>query len=367
MTTGDPHLQATPLVSTPSSAAHDPAAYGERTAGAYDELYADAFDTEAAADFLTDLTGHGRLLDLGAGTGRLLVPLAERGARVEGIEASTAMIARLRRSVTGRALTVHHGDFGAVDAPGPYQVIVAAVSTLYMLVDQDAQLRRFANVAARLCPGGYFVVEAFVPDPSRYDRDGLRTELRSRADQNLHLVTSRHDPLQQRVHIEHVCVGPGGLRRYPVTLRYAWPSELDVMAAAAGLTMHARWGGWRRQPFTADTTDHVTLYRRPFPARGTAPIGAPPRPGAGRGRHDPVTTRRQQRKASVRKRAASWINSDEEPHRMSSERQDGELRESASWPNWDEWTGRWATVRCVMHRVITASRGSSPSIEKHGY
>jgi hypothetical protein len=88
-------------------------------------------------------------------------------------------------------------------------------------------------------------------------------------------VTSRHDPLEQRVHIEHVRVGPSGLRRYPVTLRYAWPSELDAMAAAAGLTMHARWGGWRRQPFTADTTDHVTLYRRPFPARGSAPIGAP--------------------------------------------------------------------------------------------
>jgi SAM-dependent methyltransferase len=283
VTTAEPDRQATPAASSPFSAAHDPAAYGERTAEAYDELYADAFDTDAAVDVLAELTGHGTLLDLGAGTGRLLVPLAERGVRVEGIEASTAMIARLQRRAPGRTLTVHYGDFSDVDVLGPYQVIVAAVSTLFMLVDQYAQLRCFENAAARLCPGGFFVVEAFVPDPGRFDQDGRRTELRSLDDQRLHLVTSRHDPVHQQVHIEHVLAGPSGLRRYPVALRYAWPSELDLMAATAGLTVHARWGGWRRQPFTPVTTDHVTIYRRPSTAEGSPPTGAPPRPGAGRG------------------------------------------------------------------------------------
>jgi len=181
------------------------------------------------------------------------------------------MIARLQRGPTTGVITVHRGDFGDVDAAGPYQVVVAAVSTLFMLVEEDTQRRCFANVAASLSPGGFFVVEAFVPDAGRYDLDGRRTELRSLDDENLHLVTSRHDALHQHVHIEHVLAGPGGVRRYPVTLRYAWPAELDLMAAAAGLTLHARWGGWRRQRFTSATTDHVTVYRRPSPPGDAAP------------------------------------------------------------------------------------------------
>jgi 2-haloalkanoic acid dehalogenase type II len=246
----------------PGGAAASAARYGELTAAVYDELYAGAFDTEGAVDALAELTGAGVLLDLGAGTGRLVVPLAQRGVRVEGIEASPSMIARLRAHPVGRAVPLHEGDFADVDAPGPYAVIVAAVSTLFMLGDQGTQARCLRNAAARLAPDGVLVVEAFVPDPRRYDADGRRTETRRLTDDRLHVVQSRHDPVAQRVHIEHVLVEGGTIRRYPVTLRYAPPAELDLMASAAGLACDGRFGGWRRQPFTAATTDHVTLYRR---------------------------------------------------------------------------------------------------------
>jgi 2-haloalkanoic acid dehalogenase type II len=246
----------------PVGSAVGPARYGEMTADVYDELYAGAFDTDAAVGTLAELAGDGALLDLGSGTGRLLIPLAERGVHVEGIEASPAMIARLHADPGGREVLIHEGDFADVAAPGPYRVIVAAVSTLFMLVDQQAQLRCMTNAANRLAPDGVLVVEAFVPDLRRYDARGVRTELRHLDGDRLHLVSSRHDVVNQQVHIEHVLVEGGLLRRYPVTLRYASPAELDLMATIAGLARHSRWGGWRREPFTASTTDHVTLYSR---------------------------------------------------------------------------------------------------------
>lgn len=258
------------VIDVPGLDGQDPAAYGERTAKVYDQLYADAFDTAAAVDTLADLTADGTLLDLGSGTGRLLVPLTKRGVRAEGIEASGAMTGRLRTTPTGSGIVVHVGDFVDVEVPGRYRVIVCAVSTLFMLVDQQAQLRCFANVAAHLEEGGVFVVEAFVPDPRRYDNQGRRSETRHVDDRHLHVVTSHHDPLEQRIDLEHILVDDGVMRRYPVTLRYAWPAELDVMAATVGLARHTRWGDWRHEPVTALTTDHITVYRpETTPARET--------------------------------------------------------------------------------------------------
>lgn len=263
-----PQVATRPSVVGEAGADHRPgppmpaATYGDLTADVYDDLYAGAFDTDGAVDTLEDLTGDGDLLDLGCGTGRLLVPLAERGVRVEGIEASPAMIDRLRARRGGHDIPVHQGDFADVAAAGRYNVIVVAVSTLFMLADQQAQLRCMANSAKRLAEGGSFIVEAFVPDSRRYDSSGRRTEIRHFSDERLHIVHSEHDPLGQRVRIEHILVEGGRLRRYPATLRYAPPAELDLMAHAAGLAPLARWGGWRRQPFTATTTDHVTVYAR---------------------------------------------------------------------------------------------------------
>jgi SAM-dependent methyltransferase len=233
------------------------------TADAYDELYSGAFDTEGAVATLAELTGDGVLLDLGSGTGRLLVPLAEQGVRVEGIEASAAMTALLRARTAGHEITVYPGDFAAVATPSRYSVIVAAVSTLFMLPDQLTQLRCIANAAVHLLPGGLLIIEAFVPDPRRYDARGMRTETRHVGDDRLHVVISQHHPIEQRLDIEHVLVDGGRLRRYPVSLRYAWPAEIDLMANAAGLSPYARWGTWRREPFSATTTDHITIYQRP--------------------------------------------------------------------------------------------------------
>jgi len=145
---------------------------------------------------------------------------------------------------------------------GQFALVYVAFNTFFALPTQDDQLRCFAAVASRLAPGGRFVIEAFVPDLTRFTRD--QTLLVQRIDTAaVHLEATRHDAAAQRVWSQHVVVREDGIRLFPVELRYAWPSELDLMARLAGLHLAERWGGWARQPFTAASAAHVSVYARP--------------------------------------------------------------------------------------------------------
>ena len=242
---------------------YDPASYGESHAGVYDRIYAHVFQTDLACRHLVALAErtHAPILDLGIGTGRIALPLRKAGIDVHGIDASDAMINRLRAQPGGADVPVWRADMADFDLPDRYGVIVCAVSTLFMLPDRATQIGCLRSAARHLRPGGVLIVEAFVPDPVRYDHHGERVEVRHLDDDSLHLVLSQHRPRQQTVTVTHVLAGAGGVRSYPVVLSYAWPTELDLMAGLVGLELVERTGGWDDRPYDDTTTDHVSTYR----------------------------------------------------------------------------------------------------------
>jgi SAM-dependent methyltransferase len=240
-----------------------PETFGERMAEVYDDWYGTRLAeaaTPAAVELLADLAAGGRVLELAIGTGRLALPLAARGLPVTGIDASEAMVAKLRAKPGGAAIPVTIGDFADVAVEGPFDLVFLAFNTLFNLTAQDDQVRCFQNVARRLSPRGVFVVEAFVPDLVGLARQSVRA-VHTTVDGAI-LEASVHDPVAQVVRYQYIVIGPDGTRLYPVPQRYAWPSELDLMARLAGLELRERWAGWDRAPFTATSASHVSAYGR---------------------------------------------------------------------------------------------------------
>lgn len=239
---------------------YDPASYGDRMAEVYDEWLGIPGDTGDEVAFLAKLAGTGPALELGIGTGRVALPLARAGVEVHGIDASEAMVEKLRAKPGGESLPVSIGDFADVGVEGDFSLVYVVFNTFFGLLSQEEQVRCFANVARRLREGGAFVVEAFVPDPARFDC-GQTTRTQHVEMGRIVLECSRHDPVGQRVDSQSVVISEGETRLYPGgRIRYAWPSELDLMARIAGLRLRERWGGWRRGPFTAASTSHVSVY-----------------------------------------------------------------------------------------------------------
>jgi trans-aconitate methyltransferase len=240
---------------------YGPETYGDRIAEVYDALYEHELETEAAVEALARLAGGGPVLELAIGTGRLAIPLAQRGIDVRGIDASEEMVARLRGKPGGADIPVAMGDFADVAVDGSFSLIFIAFNTIFGLLTQNDQVRCFENVAAHLADGGRFVVEAFVPDLARFDR-GQRYHVTSIDIDRVNVDAARHDAVNQRVDSQHLVVTESGTRLYPVRLRYAFPAELDLMARIAGLELQERWGGWSGEPFTDASRGHVSVYRR---------------------------------------------------------------------------------------------------------
>jgi SAM-dependent methyltransferase len=239
---------------------YDNATYGDRLAEVYDEFtQISPKQTQTAVETLATLASGGRVLELGIGTGRVAVPLAGLGLSVHGIDASTKMLDELRRKPGGESITVTVGDFSEVAVDGRFHLVYVVFNTFFVLLSQEAQLRCFANVAAHLEPGGVFAIEAFVPDLSRYLRNQNVSVGKIGIDE-VRLDVTVHDPLHQRVECQHVVVANGSTRIYPIQIRYAWPSELDLMARLAGLRLKERWGNWQRSPFSSSDTTHISLY-----------------------------------------------------------------------------------------------------------
>lgn len=239
---------------------YGPATYGDHIADVYDERYAKR-DPEAEVSRIAALAGTGPVLELGIGTGRTAVPLAARGVEVHGVDASDAMVSQMRARAGGESIPVSIGDMRTVAAPGDgYSLVYVVFNTFFCLADQDAQIECFANVARRLAPGGRFLIEAFVPDLGRFDR-GQRTSAVSLTVDSVDLDVVVHDPVAQRVDGQHVLIRESGTRLIPISLRYAFPSELDLMARLAGFALESRAGGWAGEPFTAESVMHVSVYR----------------------------------------------------------------------------------------------------------
>lgn len=237
---------------------YDPATYGDQVADVYDRMYGP--DDEAVA-CLTDLAGAGPVLELGIGTGRLALPLADEGLEVHGIDASQDMVDQLRSKPGGDRILVAIGDFADVEIDGRFSLVFVAFNAFFVLLDVETQQRCFANVAAHLAPGGRFVVRTFVPDTSRFERD-QHLEVQAVAVDGARLSASRHDPENQRVDSLIMWVSNAGVLTWPARLRYSYPDELDEMAAAAGLRLEHRWSGWAREPFEDDSAHQVSVYGR---------------------------------------------------------------------------------------------------------
>jgi len=238
-----------------------------RPQDSFDEATAEIYDADlrgdesATVDFLAGLAAGGRALELAIGTGRIAIPLAGKGVAVDGIDFSEPMLARLRAKPGGERIRVSIGDFAEVDVEGSYRLIYLVFNTLFNLLSQDAQVRCFCNVARHLSGDGVFVVEAFTPGYLYRLRDGQYVDAEDIRARQVTLDVGRHDPVSQTLAESHVVLTPdGGVRLYPIVTRYAWPSELDLMARIAGLRLRERWGDWRRAAFTADSRLHVSVY-----------------------------------------------------------------------------------------------------------
>jgi hypothetical protein len=239
--------------------------FGPEVAATYDDQ--PRGDEEAAVARLAALAKDGPALELAIGTGRLALPLAATGVRVDGIELSAAMIARLRAKPGGAELTVVQGDMATVQMNDRYRLVFVAFNSLMNLITQDEQVQCVANAARHLTDDGVFVVENVVPDPMyglRQDRDGVDqyADAGGIGPDGVRLEVGRFDRATQRVDKCHVSIGAGGVSLGPLALRYVWPSELDLMARLAGLRLRERHGGWSGEPFDGRSLRHVSVYQR---------------------------------------------------------------------------------------------------------
>jgi SAM-dependent methyltransferase len=236
--------------------------FDKRVAARYDKSSTEMFDREVVApviELLVELAGSGRALELGIGTGRIALPLAQRGVPVHGIDLSESMVAILHAKPGGDDIRVTIGDFATTTVGGTFSLAYLVFNTIFNLTTQEAQVACFRNVAAHLVPGGCFVIEAGVPDVQRLvPGETIRA---------FHVSENRwgldeYDIATQGLTSHHLEIVDGRLERNSVPFRYAWPAELDLMAQLAGMRLRERWSGWKREPFTSDSRQHVSIWEK---------------------------------------------------------------------------------------------------------
>jgi SAM-dependent methyltransferase len=238
--------------------------FGEDVAARYDDPADRMFDPAAIAqvvDVLAGLAGAGAALELGIGTGRIAVPLSERGVPVHGIDLSEAMVARLRAKPGGEAIGVTIGDFSSTRVDGTFTVAYLVYNTINNLTSQDAQVACFRNAAAHLAPGGHFVIEVGIPDLRRLPPGQTAVPFTVAPGR---LGFDEYDVVDQGMISHHYWrTEDGRFDSMSVPFRYVWPSELDLMARLAGMSLRERWSDWTRSPFTAESGSHVSIWQTP--------------------------------------------------------------------------------------------------------
>lgn len=237
--------------------------FDEWVAEGYDSSSEDAFEPTFVAsvvDFLADLAGDAGALEFGIGTGRIALPLSQRGVRVHGIDLSSAMITRLRAKPGAHEIGLTIGDFATTKVDDTFSLVYVVYNTISNLTSQDEQVECFRNAARHLEPGGRFVIEVFVPVLQRLPPGET---VRAFTVSHTRLGFDEYEVATQSLVSHHYSVVGGQLKVFSVPFRYVWPSELDLMARLAGMTLSERWGGWTREPFTSDSTTHVSVWEKP--------------------------------------------------------------------------------------------------------
>jgi SAM-dependent methyltransferase len=242
---------------------HDDGYFDESVAVTYDEDSADMFDPavlEPAVDFLAGLAGSGSALEFAIGTGRIAVPLAERGVPVHCIDMSNAMVARLREKPGSERIDVTIGDFATTRVEGPFALVYLVFNTIGNLTTQEAQVACFRNAAAHLEPGGCFVIEVGVPE--------LRRLPPGETGHAFHVGEDRwgideYEVATQGLTSHHFRLREGRVEYFSLPFRYVWPSELDLMAQLAGMRLRERWAGWTKQQFTSESRSNVSVWEKP--------------------------------------------------------------------------------------------------------
>jgi SAM-dependent methyltransferase len=236
--------------------------FTEEVAEGYDDSESSMFQAEAiepAVDFLAELAGDEPALELGIGTGRIAVPLAERGVEIHGIDLSEAMVARMRAKPGGDAIGVTIGDFATTRVAGEFSLAYLVFNTINNLTSQDAQVACFENVSAHLRPGGAFVIEVGVPSLQRLP---FGETIRPFAFGEKYFGVDEYDVVNQGLISHHFRSVDDGFRKRSIPFRYVWPAELDLMARIAGMSLRERWSGWKREPFTRESTKHVSVWEK---------------------------------------------------------------------------------------------------------
>jgi SAM-dependent methyltransferase len=236
--------------------------FDERIAKAYDAKWANLAEpavVDPAVNFLAELAGTGAALELGVGTGRLALPLSRRGVRVHGIELSPAMVAQLQAKPGADTIGVTIGDFATTRVGGTFTVAYLVRNTIANLTTQDQQVACFGNVATHLEPGGRFVIELYIPELQRLPPGET---IRAFTVTPTHLGFEEYDVATQIAYSHHYWMVDGKLETFSAPFRYVWPSELDLMARLAGMTLRERWSSWAREPFTSDSRSHVSVWEK---------------------------------------------------------------------------------------------------------
>jgi SAM-dependent methyltransferase len=236
--------------------------FDERIAGGYEAKWPELFEpavVDPAVNFLNDLAGTGAALELGIGTGRIALPLSRRGLCVHGIELSPAMVAQLRTKPGANDIGVTIGDFATTTVAGTFSLAYLVRNTIMNLTTQDEQVACFRNVAAQLEPGGYFVIEVMVPELRRLPPGET---IRAFTATSTHFGFEEYEVATQIAWSHHYWVVNGRLETFSAPFRYVWPSELDLMARLAGMTLRERWSNWNREPFTSESREHISVWQK---------------------------------------------------------------------------------------------------------
>jgi SAM-dependent methyltransferase len=236
--------------------------FGPRVAERFDERYAYQADpavVEPMADFLAELAGDGRALELGIGTGRIALPLAGRGVPVHGIDLSEAMVAKLQSKPGAEEIGVTIGDFATARVDGTFALAYLVANTIMNLTTQEEQVACFRNVAAHLEPGGCFVIEVMVPRLRRLPPGETFQPFDVSPN---HLGFDEYDVARQGLVSHHYWIEDGEVEVLSPPFRYVWPSELDLMAQLADMGLRERWEDWTRRQFTSDSDKHVSVWEK---------------------------------------------------------------------------------------------------------
>ena len=240
-------------------ASFDPRLYGARWADKYDEWHTGLMDDEGSVAALYDLAAGGPVLELGVGTGRVAVPLAERGLEVVGVDISPEMLAKLRAKSS--TVTAVEADMTTVSLEREFALAYVVFNSIFVLDTQEEQVRLFRNAAAHLRPGGRFALETAVVGPPSPDRGKL--EAVDIEPDRVRLATGRTDPVTGQHTGMWLSIEPDGTKFYPIGGRPVSHFEMDLMAQLAGMELESRWSNWQGAPFTAKSELHVSIYRKP--------------------------------------------------------------------------------------------------------